>query len=66
MVVQGSRSAVPNGFVEAGPGSPDTTLSMRVALVTNDMSGLEQRLYAVSTPGSADYGNHLSKEDVCL
>ncbi len=64
MVVHESRQSVPEGFVESGPANGETVLSLRAALVQSDMAGLEQELYAVSTPGSERYGQHLSKEDV--
>ena len=66
MVVQDSRSEIPQGFVASGPVSPDQMINLRIAMVSSDMAGLEERLYAVSTPGSDEYGNHLSKEDVSL
>jgi tripeptidyl-peptidase-1 len=66
MVVHDSRDAVPQGFVIQGPTSPEKTINIRIAMSSNNMAGLEERLYAVSTPGSADYGKHLSKEDVSL
>lgn len=66
MVVHESRATIPRGFVKVGPASPDTILSLRIALAQNNVAGLEQMLYAVSTPGSKLYGQHLSKEEVTL
>ena len=62
--VHESRAQVPAAFSLAGPASPDTVLNLRIALVSSDMTGLEKALYDVSTPGSAQYGQHLSKEEV--
>ncbi|KAI0628873.1 family S53 protease [Trametes polyzona] len=59
-----AREAIPAGFSLRGAASPDTTLKLRIALVQNNFAELEQRLYDVSTPSSANYGNHLSKEEV--
>ena len=64
MVTHESRTNVPSGFVQNGAASPDTQLKLRIALVQNNPSGLIDSLYAVSTPGSASYGQHLSKEEV--
>lgn len=57
-------AAPPSGFVQNGPASPDTVLSLRLALVNSDMSGLIKSLYDVSTPSSSSYGQHLSKAEV--
>ena len=64
MSVHESRTNVPSGFVQTGAASPDTQLKLRLALVQKDTAGLIDSLYAVSTPGSASYGQHLSKEQV--
>ncbi|ETW78242.1 serine protease S53 [Heterobasidion irregulare TC 32-1] len=54
----------PAGFVHSGSASANLTLSLRFALVQNNFKGLEDALYAVSTPGSPQYGQHLSKQEV--
>lgn len=54
----------PDGFLHNGPASDSTSLNLRIALVSNNMAGLEKALYDVSTPSSALYGQHLSKEEV--
>ncbi|KAA1474739.1 family S53 protease [Dentipellis sp. KUC8613] len=64
MHVHERRDNVPSGYVEDGPAPADHVLSLRLALVQNDFSALENKLYAVSTPGNAEYGQHLSKEEV--
>jgi tripeptidyl-peptidase I len=64
MIVQDSRDEVPYGFVSSGPVPLDKIFNLRIAMASNNMAGLEERLYAVSDPGSADYGKHLSKEEV--
>ncbi|KAF8894976.1 family S53 protease [Mucidula mucida] len=40
------------------------TITLRIALAQNDMTGLEEALYSVSTPGSSAYGQYLSKAEV--
>ncbi|TDL17434.1 family S53 protease-like protein [Rickenella mellea] len=64
LVAHEARQGVPSGFVAKGPAAPDTQLSLRIALVQSDTAGLEAALLDVSTPSSANYGNHLSKEEV--
>lgn len=64
MRVHERREEPPSGFVQRGAAPKDAVLTLRVALAQNDFSGLEKALYAVSTPGSAQYGQHLSKEEV--
>lgn len=66
LVAHESRATIPQGFVNSGPANDDTVLKLRAALVQGDMAGLEQELYAVSTPNSARYGQHLTKEEVSL
>ncbi|KII88063.1 hypothetical protein PLICRDRAFT_30516 [Plicaturopsis crispa FD-325 SS-3] len=64
LVVHESRESAPDGFVHAGAAPADTVLNMRIALVQSDPSGLEQALMDVSTPSSALYGQHLTKDEV--
>ncbi|KAI9066614.1 family S53 protease [Trametes sanguinea] len=64
MRIHESRAAPPAGFAYRGPASSDTALRLRVALVPNDIAGLEEALYAVSTPSSPRYGQYLSKQEV--
>lgn len=64
MLVRESRSSIPAGFVQSGPADANTPLNLRIALVQNNPSGLVDALYDVSTPGTASYGEHLSKEEV--
>lgn len=64
LVVHEQRNGPPSGFVSKGAARADKVLNLRIALVQRDMSGLEERLYDVSTPGSPHYGQHLSKEEV--
>lgn len=64
LVLHEQRDGVPNGFVNSGPAPGDQTLKLRLGLVQSDMATLEQKLYAVSTPGSPEYGQHLTKEEV--
>ncbi|KAH8108267.1 family S53 protease-like protein [Phellopilus nigrolimitatus] len=64
LVLHEKREGAPNGFIKLGAAPADQVLNLRLALVNSDMPGLESSLYAVSTPGSALYGQHLTKEAV--
>ena len=64
MAVHETRDVLPPGFTDVGPADDSTVITLRAALVQNNIPGLEQELYAVSTPGSPRYGQHLSKEEV--
>ncbi|KAF7318601.1 Peptidase S53 domain-containing protein [Mycena chlorophos] len=63
MSVHESRAA-PSAFVNSGAADADTLITLRVQMAYNDLPGLEAALYDVSTPSSANYGNHLTKEQV--
>ncbi|KAJ7481352.1 subtilisin-like protein [Mycena galericulata] len=64
MVVHESRSAPPTGFVSQGGASGGEMLTLRVALTSNNVVGLEQKLMSVSTPGSSEFRQWLSMEEV--
>ncbi|KAJ7018612.1 family S53 protease-like protein [Mycena alexandri] len=57
------RDSPPRGFSRVGPSPPDTVLTLRLALTQNDISGLQEHVYDVSTPGNSRYGQYLSKEE---
>ena len=59
-----ARSSVPAGFSRVGPADPDTVLSLRLGLVSEDTDQLVGTLHDVSTPSSPRYGQHLSRTDV--
>ena len=65
MVVHESIQKLPSGFTASGQPSGDTVLTLRVGLVQSNFAGLEDQLYAVSTPGNGEYGQHLSQDQVC-
>ncbi|CDO74350.1 hypothetical protein BN946_scf184645.g6 [Trametes cinnabarina] len=64
MQVHEARESIPEGFVHSGSAPQDTVLNLRLALVQSDPAGLEKALMDVSTPSSALYGQHLSKEEI--
>ncbi|KAJ4468830.1 family S53 protease-like protein [Lentinula aciculospora] len=62
MVIHDQRE-LPGYFANSGTPSPDMLLNLKIALTAQDMAGLEQRFWDVSTPGNALYGQHLSFEE---
>jgi len=40
--VHESRVAAPEGFISSGPAAPDTLLSLRIALVQNNIDGISE------------------------
>ncbi|KAJ7465224.1 family S53 protease-like protein [Mycena latifolia] len=62
-VVHERRDAAPSSFAKVGPAASDATINLRIGLFSNNFAGLEETLYAVSTPGSALYGQHLTLEE---
>ncbi|KAJ6519106.1 family S53 protease [Mycena sanguinolenta] len=63
-VLHASRSRAPHGFTSLGAAPANQSIKLRFALASNDVPGLEKALLDVSTPSSANYGNHLTKEEV--
>lgn len=63
MQLHESRENAPAGFVRTGAADADKELNLRIALVQSNPEGLIDALYAVSTPDSPSYGEHLSKEE---
>jgi tripeptidyl-peptidase I len=64
MIVHESRQVAPAGFTLTKAAPSDTILNLRIALKESDPDGLKAALMDVSSPGSAKYGHHLSKEEV--
>ncbi|KAF7361002.1 Family S53 protease-like protein [Mycena sanguinolenta] len=63
-VLHGSRSAAPLGFVSQGAAPAGDMLTLRVALTSNNVAGLEEKLRSISTPGSPEFRQWLSKDEV--
>ncbi|KAH8116692.1 family S53 protease-like protein [Phellopilus nigrolimitatus] len=64
LVVHEQREDAPDGFVNTGAAPADQVLNMRLALVNNNMDGLEQVLYDVSAHGGPLRGQYITKEEV--
>ncbi|KAJ6592907.1 family S53 protease-like protein [Mycena capillaripes] len=64
MVVHESRVAAPDGFVSHGAAPANDMLTLRVALASNNIAGLEEKLMSLSTPGSPEFRQWLSMDQV--
>ncbi|KAJ7712109.1 Pro-kumamolisin, activation domain-containing protein [Mycena olivaceomarginata] len=64
MVLHESRSALPAGFASQGFVPASEMLTLRVALASNNITGLQDKLMSVSSPGSPDFRQWLSMEEV--
>lgn len=64
MQLHETRESIPAGFVQSGAAPADQMLELQFGLVQNNPKGLEDALYSVSTPSSAEYGQFLTKEEV--
>ncbi|KAK7035950.1 subtilisin-like protein, partial [Favolaschia claudopus] len=64
LVVHERRDAPPAGFVHSGAAPAEQTLNLKIGLAQSNLPGLESALYEVASPGSAKYGQWLSKDQV--
>ncbi|KAF2164340.1 hypothetical protein M409DRAFT_25219 [Zasmidium cellare ATCC 36951] len=56
--------ALPSEWTKASGNASESKLNVKIGLKQSNIQGLEQRLLEVATPGNADYGNWLSKEEI--
>lgn len=63
-VIHEKLAVLPSGWTKATVPSHDSTISLQIALVQQNIDQLQSKLLAVSTPGSASYGQHLDVDDV--
>ncbi|KAF8162319.1 Pro-kumamolisin, activation domain-containing protein [Mycena galopus ATCC 62051] len=54
----------PPGFTSQGPAADGHTITLRFALASNNLPGLPEKLLDVSTPGSANFRQWLSQDEV--
>ncbi|KAJ6477012.1 family S53 protease-like protein [Mycena sanguinolenta] len=64
MVLHESRAAAPAGFVSQGVAPAEDILTLRVALASNNIAGLQDKLMSVSTPGSSEFRQWLTMDEV--
>ena len=60
------RKEGPPGWVKGSRSSPDDIVKFRFALHHDErrVGRLERQLYAISDPASAEYGKHMSRDDI--
>ncbi|KAJ7267131.1 hypothetical protein C8J57DRAFT_1228743 [Mycena rebaudengoi] len=66
MAVHERRIAVPSGFVHSGSVPAGEEITLRIALTSTDMAGLEKTVYEISDPANAKYGQHLTPAERSL
>ncbi|KAJ7447479.1 subtilisin-like protein [Mycena latifolia] len=64
LVVHESRRAAPAGFFSQGAAPVTDVLTLRFGLTPNNLSGLQDKLVSISTPGNLDFRQWLSKDEV--
>ncbi|KAJ7131324.1 hypothetical protein C8R44DRAFT_56607 [Mycena epipterygia] len=64
LVLHETRSTAPNGFISHGPAPPGDLLTLRVALTSNNLAGLEEKVTLLATPGSSEFRQWLSMAEV--
>ncbi|KAJ7318401.1 subtilisin-like protein, partial [Mycena albidolilacea] len=64
LVVHETRGAAPAGFFSQGAAPVTDLLNLRFGLTPNNLSGLQERLVSISTPGNLDFRQWLSKDEV--
>ncbi|EFR03502.1 aorsin [Nannizzia gypsea CBS 118893] len=57
-------NAAPQGWVQGGSPAPSTLMKFKLALVQSKTAEFEQRVMDISNPRHADYGKHMSREEV--
>ncbi|KAJ3985230.1 family S53 protease [Lentinula detonsa] len=55
---------IPPGFTLLGKPSGEATIGIRIALKAANNEGLQSKLYEISTPGSASYGQYLTPDQI--
>lgn len=65
MILHERRAAAPAGFIRQGAALANDMITLRVALTSNNVVGLEEKLRSISTPGSPDFRQWISMDEVC-
>ncbi|KAJ7696989.1 subtilisin-like protein [Mycena rosella] len=58
------RGDPPAGFSRIGPTPVDQVLNLRLALTQGNITGLQDTIYEISTPGNPRYGQYLTQDEV--
>ncbi|KAJ7791981.1 subtilisin-like protein [Mycena olivaceomarginata] len=64
LVVHESRRAAPASFFSQGAAPLTDVLNLRFGLTPQNLSGLQEKLVSISTPGNLDFREWLSKDEV--
>ncbi|KAJ7713056.1 family S53 protease-like protein [Mycena metata] len=64
MVLHEWLTAPPAGFTSQGAAPASEMLTLRIGLTSNNINGLQDHLLSVSTPGSTDFRQWLSADEV--
>ncbi|KAF8189516.1 family S53 protease-like protein [Mycena galopus ATCC 62051] len=64
LVLHERRMAAPKGFISHGAAPAEQTLTLRLGLAARNLAGLESKLTSVSTPGSSEFRQWISKDEV--
>ncbi|KAF7306473.1 Family S53 protease-like protein [Mycena indigotica] len=64
MVLHERRSTVPAEFTNKGAAAANEVITLRVGLAQNNIAGLQDKLLSISTPGSSEFRQWLSMEEV--
>ncbi|KAK6974929.1 family S53 protease-like protein [Favolaschia claudopus] len=64
LVLHEHRARVPPGFTNKGRVFDGHMLTLRFALASNNIAGLQDKLLSISTPGSRDFRQWLSQDEV--
>lgn len=57
-------ATVPTGWTQVGAPTESDTMTLQIALVQQNLDQLDAKILAVSTPGSASYGQYMDGEAV--
>ncbi|KAE8441856.1 hypothetical protein EG329_004211 [Mollisiaceae sp. DMI_Dod_QoI] len=57
-------AAVPAGWTHASTPDANTAISLTIGLAQQNIDQLQSKLLAVSTPGNAEYGQHMDADEV--
>ncbi|KAJ6482695.1 subtilisin-like protein [Mycena sanguinolenta] len=64
MVLHEHRATPPPGFTNQGSAPANQMLTLQVGLASNNINGLQDKLGSVSTPGSPEFRQWLSVDDI--
>ncbi|KAJ7823240.1 subtilisin-like protein [Mycena olivaceomarginata] len=64
LILHEQRRSAPPGFTSQGPAPDSHTITLRFALASNNLPGLQEKLLDISTPGRAEFRQWLSQDEV--